>query len=441
MKFSQNVKWVFENDLCISCGLCKVACPRKAIKIAYDNERGLFLPVIDEKICNKCGICLEVCYGFKVDDKFYLQLFNYKPSSIIGNYKNAYIGFAKNQELRFNSTSGGVVTALLMYLLEERIIDGAIVTKMDKFDPPMAKSFIATTARELLLASGSKYCPVSLADSFEKLEYGKKYAVVGLPCQIYGIRKLSELNPKIRSSIYLYLGILCGGMPSYLGTRYLLKVYNMEKQRIRRFEYRGGGWPGRLLIQGESEGKQKKVSITYPEYWQGTFGYFKPFRCTICHIGFNEFSDISCGDAWLPEIMAKDKIGTSLIITRTEIGEKILYDAFQKGRIQITPIGNRDILRSQQGLCHEILAIKPRLNLSKIMRRKLPLFDLSIIPDIKSNYIWAVELYIGSTLASRESLLWLFNVYISLRRTIGHVIRRLKCYKNYEFLKHKKSRI
>jgi coenzyme F420 hydrogenase subunit beta len=438
MKFPENVKWVVENDLCTGCGLCKVACPRKAIKMTYDNKRGLILPIVDEKICSKCGICLEVCPGFKVDDKLYLQIFNYKPSSIVGNYKNAYIGFAKDQELRFSSTSGGIVTALLTYLLEERVIDGAVVTKMDEFNPPIAKCFIATTARELFLASGSKYCPVSLAECLEKLEYGKKYAVVGLPCQIYGIRKLTDFNPKIRNSVYLYLGILCGGMPSYLGTQYLLKVYGMEKQHIRKFEYRGGGWPGRLLIQGESEGKQKNVSVPYPEYWQGTFGYFKLFRCTICYNGFNEFSDISCGDAWLPEIMAKDKIGTSLIITRTEIGEKLLHDAFQKGRIQITPIDDQDVIRSQQGLYHEILAIKSRLNLLRIMRRKLPPFDLSRIPNTNQNdYISTIDLYVGRTLASRKNLLWLLNVYVSSKRTIGRVIRRIKCYKSHKFKNQK----
>jgi len=299
----------------------------------YNDDNGMAFPIIDEKICNGCGICLDVCYGFKVDHKLNLRIFHGLPDSVIGNYIGSYIGFATDQTLRFNSTSGGVTTALLTHALEERLIDGAIVTKMEAGNPPRAKAFIATTTEEILSAIGSKYCPVSLAECLKAVENDKRYAVVGLPCHIYGIRKLAEYSPKIRNSIRLYLGILCGGMPSYLGTQYLLKAYGMEKQHITRLEYRGGGWPGRLFIHSESSGQQKEISVPYPEYWQGTFGYFFPYRCTVCHDGFNEFSDISCGDAWLPHIMEKDKEGTSLIIIRTKIGEHLVQTAFQKGCI------------------------------------------------------------------------------------------------------------
>jgi len=428
MNEPQNVKYVVKNGLCVSCGVCEAACPRKAIRMLYNEDRGMVFPMVDEKMCNRCGICLDVCYGFKVDHELNLRLFHNLPNSIVGNYIGSYIGFANDRVLRFNSTSGGVVTALLIYALEERLIDGAIVTRMEAGNPPRAKPFIATTTKEILSATGAKYSPVPLAECLETLENGKRYAVVGLPCHIYGIRKLAESSPKIRNSIHLYLGILCGGMPSYLGTQYLLRVYSTEKQHVRRLEYRGGGWPGRLFIQSESSGQQKEISVPYPEYWQGTFGYFQPYRCTVCHDGFNEFSDISCGDAWLPDIIRKDKEGTSLIITRTEMGEHLLREAFQKGRIQITPIESQDVIRSQQGLIQsKNLTLKARVNLSKIIRRKLPTFDLTRTPPTsRTSYLSAIELYVGNTMASRKGLWWLFDTYLSLRRTIGHVIRRLK---------------
>jgi len=209
----------------------------------YNDGNGMIFPIVDEPVCNGCGICLDVCYGFKVDHELNLRIFNNLPNSILGNYTGSYIGFAKDKALRFNSTSGGVATALLIHALQEKLIDGAIVTRMYTDNQPRAKAFIAVNAEEILSATGSKYCPVSLAECLEMVENDERYAVAGLPCHIYGIRKLAESSPKIRNSIRRYLGILCGGMPSYLGTQYLLGIYGMEKQHIKKLEYRGGGWP------------------------------------------------------------------------------------------------------------------------------------------------------------------------------------------------------
>jgi len=394
----------------------------------YNDGNGMIFPIVDEPVCNGCGICLDVCYGFKVDHELNLRIFNNLPNSILGNYTGSYIGFAKDKALRFNSTSGGVTTALLIHALQEKLIDGAIVTRMYTDNQPRAKAFIAVNAEEILSATGSKYCPVSLAECLEMVENDERYAVVGLPCHIYGIRKLAESSPKIRNSIRLYLGILCGGMPSYLGTLYLLRLYNMKKKHIKRLEYRGGGWPGRLLIQSESSGQQKEISVMYPEYWQGTFQYFCPYRCTVCHDGFNEFSDISCGDAWLPHLINKDKEGTSLIITRTIIGERLVQSAFKKEYIQITSIENQHVIRSQQGIIRsKNLTLNARVNFSKIIRKKLPTFDLSRTPPANlTSYLSAIKLYLGKTIASRKSLWWLFDIYLSLERTIGRLTVRFK---------------
>jgi len=424
----RNIKYVVKNGLCVGCGVCKAACPRKAIKMVYNDDYGMIFPMVNEKTCNGCGICLDVCYGFKVDHKLNLRIFHNLPDSIVGNYKGSYIGFATDKTLRVNSTSGGVVTALLLHALEEKIIDGAIVARIEAGNPPRAKCFIATTAEEILSVRGSKYCPVTLAECIEAVENDKRYGIVGLPCHIYGIRKLAEHSPKIKNSIHVYLGILCGGMPSYLGTQYLLKIYDMEKQYIKRFEYRGGGWPGRLFIQSEFSDQQKEISVPYPEYWQGTFGYFFPYRCTVCHDGFNEFSDISCGDAWLPRIMKKDKEGTSLIITRTEIGEHVVQTAFQKGCIHITPIESQDIMQSQRGLVQfKNLTLRARINLSKLIRRKIPIFDLSRTPaPTLASYTSAIKFYLGNAVASNKKLWWLLDLYVSLGRRMGYAIKRLK---------------
>jgi Coenzyme F420-reducing hydrogenase, beta subunit len=84
------------------------------------DEKGLFLPEINWTKCISCGVCLNSCPGGSIDlKKLNLQLFGRDPdNNLIGNYLNFYIGHSTNHEIRYNSSSGGIVTELLIYALE-----------------------------------------------------------------------------------------------------------------------------------------------------------------------------------------------------------------------------------------------------------------------------------------------------------------------------------
>ena len=417
-----NIKYVVQNGLCVGCGVCEAACPNDAVKVIFDSKSGVPLPTVNENRCNECRICLNVCYGYKVDSDLNLRVFRTYPTSIVGNFIRCYTGYARDQRLRFSSTSGGVVTALLIHSLEKRFIEGAIVTRMEAGNPPKAKAFIAATIDEMLSAGGSKYCPVSFAECLKDLENGKRYAVVGLPCHLYGIRKLAEFNTRIRNSVALYLGILCGGMPNYFGTLYILRSYNMEKQYITKFEYRGGGWPGRLLIQSKQpiSNRQFVICVPYPEYWRDAYRFFFPYRCTLCHDGFNGFSDISFGDAWPPHLIRKNKNGVSLIITRTKAGENLIQDASQNDVIQTNSIDVQDVTRLQPGLVQfKFSTLGARINLSRAFRRKLPVSDLRSPSAKFDGYLSGIGLYLGRAMASKRNLWWLFDIYVSMNSLLN----------------------
>ena len=90
------------------------------------------------------------------------ETFGKNPKNIlIGNYLNCYTGYAVDRNIRYNSASGDIVTQLLIFALETKMIDGALVTKMRQNDPLKPESFIAKTKNEIIEASKSKYCPVS----------------------------------------------------------------------------------------------------------------------------------------------------------------------------------------------------------------------------------------------------------------------------------------
>jgi NADH-quinone oxidoreductase subunit F/NADP-reducing hydrogenase subunit HndC len=44
------------NDLCVGCGVCRKACPTKAISGAVKTRH-----IVDQARCIKCGACFRVC--------------------------------------------------------------------------------------------------------------------------------------------------------------------------------------------------------------------------------------------------------------------------------------------------------------------------------------------------------------------------------------------
>ena len=128
------IEEVVKNDICTGCGTCVALCPGEAIKLTINEKKGIYVPKIDEEKCNDCDICYEVCPGHEVDFKqLNLEIFGKEQEDIlIGNYLNCYIGHSTNYDIRYNSASGGLVTQLLIFALEEGIIDGALVHKNEK---------------------------------------------------------------------------------------------------------------------------------------------------------------------------------------------------------------------------------------------------------------------------------------------------------------------
>lgn len=45
---------------CCGCTACYAACSQSAITMIEDDE-GFLYPNIDEKLCKKCYLCLQVC--------------------------------------------------------------------------------------------------------------------------------------------------------------------------------------------------------------------------------------------------------------------------------------------------------------------------------------------------------------------------------------------
>jgi len=106
---------IYQNNLCCSSGICEGICPDNALKLIVDKH-AFYMPVTDKNKCKNCGLCLKYCPGNEYIDGIYR--------------KEEYLyDYSADIELRKNSSSGGLVNSLVLYMIKRKIVDYAVVTK------------------------------------------------------------------------------------------------------------------------------------------------------------------------------------------------------------------------------------------------------------------------------------------------------------------------
>jgi coenzyme F420 hydrogenase subunit beta len=372
---------IINEGLCLGCGTCAGVCPTDAISMHM--SKGLFVPEINQEKCNNCQLCVRSCPGYSVDfEALGAKIFGEEPNSkTIGNWIQCYVGHSTNEQLRHYSTSGGMITQLLIFALNNDIIDGAVVTRMNKNNPLEPESFIARTAEEIIEASKSKYCPVETNSCLKQiLKEEGRFAVVGLPCHIHGVRKAEMLFKKLKKRIVLHVGLLCSHTVDFSGTSFLLEKLRIQKGNVSRIAYRGNGWPGTMSIETKNGAKMDLPLFgDWNAYWS-TFSsfFFTPMRCTLCPDQAAELADISLGDAWLPELKG-EKDGASIIVSRTNEGESLLNKAHAAKVISIKRVGVEKVEQSQFiNLKLKKEDLPDRLHIMNLMGKETPTFNPSL---------------------------------------------------------------
>ncbi len=216
-----------------------------------------------------------------------------------------------------------MVTSFLLYLLKNQLIDGAIVTRMSQSDPLRAEPFIARTPLEIISAQKSKYCPVPLGLILNKIkEQSERFAVVGLPCQLNGIRKAQQHDEKLKNNIKFLIGLFCSRTSSFNATLHLLNRKRIDPKEVSFIDYRGEGHPGIMKI-GLVNGKVVKIPHLDFDYWGCIFyRFFIPTRCYLCFDKLAYSADIAMGDNWSD--ILRNPAGSSTIVIREPVCESII---------------------------------------------------------------------------------------------------------------------
>lgn len=368
-----NISSIVKKGMCIGCGACIVSCKNNYIEMDFSGEFNI--PIVNEKKCNSCGLCRKICPALSFN-KLVMK------SSMLGYIKKVYIGHSKNYKIRYQSSSGGLATSIALFLLEKTYVDGVICTIDSNKNPLNNETIITLDRKEIINAKGSKYSPTSPCLKLkDAIEQKGKFLFIGKGCDIEGLEKLKKIFPILKEKIFLSVGIFCDHQPSRNAIFYLLKRNNINPSDVKKISYRGNGWPGNLSIILKS-GNSKE--IPYNIAWSKFLAKpeFRLPRCRLCFKGLAEFSDISLGDPWSLQ-NSLSQIGESLIVTRSELGEKIIKEMFMEDYIETEKTVKRVLVDSQKS----IIAKKKKILLEiKILDLAEKFFPLLKKRDLEQNW-------------------------------------------------------
>jgi coenzyme F420 hydrogenase subunit beta len=424
LQMCQNIKTIVDEGLCTGCGTCAGICPLKAIRMTI-NDEGLYIPTVTAR-CTLCGCCLLACPGHAVDFReLNTVIFGKEPENpLIGNFIDCYVGHANETDMRLNASSGGLVTSLLVFALEEGIIDGALVTKMKESKPTEPEAFVARTVDQITSARASKYCPVPANIALQEIvKTPGKYAAVGLPCHIQGIRKAEAINEDLRKRIVLHLGLFCSKTISFKGTEFLLKQMGIRKDEVRELSYRGRGWPGTMTIRLRSDTTKE---IPFNSYREGLFNlfFFVAQRCLMCVDMTSELADASFGDAWLPEF-SNDQLGSSLVIVRNSMIDELLQYAVAKGKMTLNRISCSRVLEQHANrvTMRYKKAAKARFLPFAMLRRQTPRYSTSFSRSKLRDYFVSTQSYVNMYISMNQELQNAIPAMSALTRFAERVFR------------------
>lgn len=311
------IESVIKSGICVNCGVCLVDVPlKKGFMIRSSSD---LKPRFDDDV-DIDYLFWEACPGKGIDYPWlYKKHYGCLPDDWrIGIVESMWVGYVADSKIRAISSSGGVTSSILIYLLETNRIDGAVLVRQGIPNAEEASYVIARSREEILACSQSVYIPVSTLDALREFSPNQRYAITCLPEQSAALRVLQQYNHPKALQIKYILGPYTGTSLEYGAIRSLLRSKKInDSDKISSLKWRAGEWPGYLEIIMSSGQVVKSKKVYY--------NYLIPFYITqssLQSMDFaNEFTDLSVGDAWSPKF---EKIGQGFSVVAARNSEILM---------------------------------------------------------------------------------------------------------------------
>ena len=326
---------IVDNGLCIGCGLCQSIAGKDKIEVTMTSKGRLepkeiskISPEIFKKIVNVCpGTIVEGLPKEEVNQSA-------KHNLVWGYYLSLCYTWSTDKKIRFESSTGGLLNGLSIYLLETKKVKFILHTAADPKKPMRSVPKFSYSKEELLNCEGrSRYGPTAPLEKFhEALDLSQPFVFVGKPCDISAIRQLSKIDTRVNQLCKYLLTLVCGGFAEFTKAQEFIESFNVKEDELSIFRYRGYGNPGKMYIKTKDG---REYDREYNSFWGEESAWRVPFRCKICPDAIGESADIAALDTWRGGSPKGEDEGFNAAIVRTKKGLDLLNEAAKTGFIHI----------------------------------------------------------------------------------------------------------
>jgi coenzyme F420 hydrogenase subunit beta len=323
---------VITTGLCTGCAGCVIACPHDVI--GYTHEPGAYKPFhLEDELgpddCihgqKGCTSCTRACPRFRAwepsaDEHLFARV--RQPDEAAGIYQDVLLTKASDDMVHRMGQDGGLVSAILLWALDQGYIDAALVSYLDGDGGDWkARPGVASNRDEVLAAAGSRYTySANTLALGEAQERGfTKLALVGMSCMssvppVMWSRKVG----KVGKPFVFNIGLLCSKtFDDSIFDELFLTKYGLRKQDMVKMNIKG------VFQIWMRDGAYHEIPLKECHAWTRE-------GCTHCPDFAAEHADISTGG------IGEDDDWT-LTIVRTDLGREIISRMIDDGSIVARP--------------------------------------------------------------------------------------------------------
>lgn len=261
--------------------------------------------------------------------------------------KETYAAYINNDDIRYQSSSGGIFTLLAENVINNGGVVYGVAMTDDMYDAGFRR---IDKIADLAPLRGSKYFQAKVGDTYKQVKAdllnGITVLFTGTGCQVNGLKCYLQRD----YSNLLTVDVLCHGTPS----QKIWKMYvdDMEKKHGKvlsiSFRNKQNSWADFGMKENYSEDGSifiSKDEDTFMRFFLRNYD-LRP-ACYQCRAKWYKQSDITIADFWgisnvLPEM--NDQKGTSLVLVRTDAGEKLFGNIQDK--LTVKEVSYEDGVRS-----------------------------------------------------------------------------------------------